>query len=69
MSPDTTTSPEAEALAKAIYDALKGADPTAFMQPFERGENIAIDGYFNLMTVAALLLERLALPSGPPRQT
>jgi hypothetical protein len=49
-----------EALARAIYDALRAGDPEAHIDEYEDGlERVTIDGHFNLFQVADLIRRRL----------
>jgi hypothetical protein len=48
-----------EATARAIYDALRQADPAAYMDEFDMEFPVTIDGRFQLHALAALVLIHL----------
>ena len=62
-APKRAGAPEAEVIARAIYDAMLEGSRNGFFGIYRPGERVTIDGQFNLLRVARALQRRLAISS------
>ncbi len=53
--PSASPSADEERAARALYDALKAADPTGYYGHFRTDERVTIDGVFDLVLLARAL--------------
>jgi hypothetical protein len=57
---NNSTSDDVRMLARAIHEALRMANPDAFVAPLRETKRTTIDGRFDLQEVAARVLETLS---------